>query len=669
MANFAIKDLPGRLQMADIGKRWHVGLGVPSTLQPTQLNMYGYNLSRKDAGGGDWIEKSDTKSRDQLSSTGSPNVTDRDFAPIPRVTDGDFSGGALQQIFIDPKRFYDSDLEIRVPGNLTLRAAWVRKDLGASAGSTALSAIVQFNSDAYVSYFDASKAIYYSTGTLTAPYATTDMSSDGLYLWGCDQSGNLWRMDSSNVFTSYAAAAPTGASNLWCVNLGTGGLFLYFSDSLQNLWRAPVVGGAPGASVQVPLGGRLGVPYDLVEYGSGVAILLNDVNRAEMRVVFHDGQNSSLMFKMRGYQGSGLCDALGDLYVAASTLRTGGASGYLEPPVLIRASQGSFDIVARIGSQLSSASVSSFPGAPIASGQYVAFPVFNSLIAGVSSVPAMWLYDVLAGSLSHAGTMDAFDKPSRFVHGSTFLGRSLLTFYTTNLGGGLRNYIQYQAGQGAYSPGGTIPVFATTGQAVTSLIDFNTPSLPKQYRRVSASHRALNAGESITVQIFVDRDPQSYVSGATAPDASITHAYAGGDPVPTKTVLNIPGHLIGSAAYLVVKLNAGTNQQTSPLVFWLSVEVVPPYTYQMELDCTRDGRTLDGRDDPLGLEAKDRVGMIRNAYENGQPLTLWTDFGESKLVNVADYEWRRTSPMNQGTSQQRADYEGFVKVTLTEVAI
>jgi len=61
--------------------------------------------------------------------------------------------------------------------------------------------------------------------------------------------------------------------------------------------------------------------------------------------------------------------------------------------------------------------------------------------------------------------------------------------------------------------------------------------------------------------------------------------------------------------------------------------------------------------------------MLRNAYENGQPLTMWDFLGQSRLVNIADYDFRATSPMNQADGMHRADLEGYVKVVLTETVV
>jgi hypothetical protein len=87
-----------------------------------------------------------------------------------------------------------------------------------------------------------------------------------------------------------------------------------------------------------------------------------------------------------------------------------------------------------------------------------------------------------------------------------------------------------------------VSVYGGTGQAIqqgvrltSSLLDFLSAS-NKLFRQILASHFALTAGTSITINAWLDQDPQ-YLSAV--PDLTITHNYLLGDSSPMQTALPI----------------------------------------------------------------------------------------------------------------------------------
>src|SRR4029077_5512328 len=73
---------------------------------------------------------------------------------------GDWSGGGNQITFISPNQYWDSDLDTRVPGYLTLRSRMQRtttkSNATAFASSQNLQQVVPFNGDFYFSFCEAS---------------------------------------------------------------------------------------------------------------------------------------------------------------------------------------------------------------------------------------------------------------------------------------------------------------------------------------------------------------------------------------------------------------------------------------------------------------------------------------------------------------------------------
>jgi hypothetical protein len=658
----------GKLQQGDVGKKFHLGIGSGSP-----LNMYGYNVLRKDYGGSGYAKRTDVQSRDQLISVASPNITDRDLARTPRVTEGDFSGGILQQLFVNPRQSYDSDLEIRVHGNLQLRPAWVRKTVKTALTtrlSPNISRSVTFGGDVYTTWGEVGGGIYNSAGNLAATYDTYSMDSDGQYLYGADRSGNLWYYNGT-AFATLANGFPVNIDNLWAVYLGTAGRFLYFvtnpvsggiqgTSVLQRIDLSAVFPLAPANVVAVPLGSFTGKIVDLVPYNGGIAILVNDLRHDYMTVWYHDGYNLQLILKIRSYAGVGICDCLGQLYVTAQSL------GSLEPPVLLQVASSTFSVVARMGSQLPGGVRSSLNiGAPVSSGQYVGFAVQNPAINGVTSTSYVVVFDVLEQAVSHLPNLDANDNPGISTQNLCWLGRAVFLPYVLS-GNGV---MQYQTNQLVWIPGGTVAQFASTGRVVSPLHDFNTPGIAKRFRRVLAHHAPLNPGESITVQAFLGLDPTKYQAGVTTPTATVTHSYGVSDTAPSDTILNLPSPSLALSMYFVVVLNAGTNQQTTPTIYWVSIEAAPGWTFEFWVGCNSATKTLNGEDDPQSLTGTDRYGQIHNAWENGQPLTLWSPEGNVYTCVIQEGDFHADNPIFREDVQAPQDHEYFVRLVLSEAVV
>src|SRR5215831_910396 len=130
-------------QSGQVGGLYHIGLSDGT-------NSYGYVFQNTGPQGG-FKESTNVADKEKLIQFSSPNLIDRDLVFYPRVTQGDFSGGGLQAVFIDPTRYFDSDLEIRTPGYLTLRPGWVRKSL-TSGLSAVVPQAVAWNSDVYTTF-------------------------------------------------------------------------------------------------------------------------------------------------------------------------------------------------------------------------------------------------------------------------------------------------------------------------------------------------------------------------------------------------------------------------------------------------------------------------------------------------------------------------------------
>lgn len=82
------------------------------------VDMVGYVIEK----GSDWEQTTRLQDEGQLTAVASPNQIDRSLTPWPRVTQGDWSKGEMQETFIDPAMYRSSDGRINVskPGELSL---------------------------------------------------------------------------------------------------------------------------------------------------------------------------------------------------------------------------------------------------------------------------------------------------------------------------------------------------------------------------------------------------------------------------------------------------------------------------------------------------------------------------------------------------------------------
>lgn len=122
------------VQLSEIGRKYHVGIGYVPPDGVTSVTMLGYQL----ADGAVWEETTDVTDDQHLVDIGSPNSTDR-FGRYPVISQGDWSGGEQQKYFTDPTKFYSSDgnLDTTRPG--LLQIAGIMQTVALPAGFTTAS--------------------------------------------------------------------------------------------------------------------------------------------------------------------------------------------------------------------------------------------------------------------------------------------------------------------------------------------------------------------------------------------------------------------------------------------------------------------------------------------------------------------------------------------------
>jgi hypothetical protein len=654
------------IDQGDVGSRYNLGIGTTSTGLTAPDRIYGYCLTP----GTKFQEQTDIRTQDKLVQYASPNLIDRDFVNYPRVTDGDFSGGSLQTVFIDPRRYFDSDFDVRIPGYLILRPNWAR------ATKTAITVgsyrqVVAFNGDFWFTLEDTSNNVYTANGGVTAGVGgvASCLETDGQYLYVGNSSFLKRAAASGNSIgslTTVASAFNGTPRQFWVINLGTQGIFAYYAVGNNTLYKIDLTTSFPvaaGSQAQVALGGGSFYIVDICSYQAGIAILTNDVNGSGFDVWFHDGSNLTRIIRMDGYRSRGLTNCLGALYIAAQAI--GGAF----PPILARVASGTFDIVARAGSPLFTSSAQECLQ-PCSSSNFVYWPVLGTQLNPDpnKSNSAIIQYNAQTGAVARLAIDDNSDfgnanntSTDQGLRNVATLGQSVAgVFY-----GGTTGYCQYEVS--AFS--GT--TFQPTGWLVSSKLDFNTPSIPKLFRRLIVSHAPLAAGEGILLQAWVDKDPLKFKTNATKGSGStqyteqVSNTTAGA----TQTVLTLPAATVGNALFFGLKLTAGTSNLTTPTVYYISAEIGVPWAFQFTVNCSSQRMDLRGKPDGQGLRGVDLYGLLHDAWESAQTVTLYHPTGNSYTCVIEQAMFSSDSPMYRDSSNQPKDYEAQVTLLLRQSTV
>lgn len=583
---------------------------------------------------------------------------DRDLAYFPRVTDGDFSGGGYQEVWIDPRKYFDSDLDPRVPGFLQLRAQWVRTTkAGITAGTNYQ--VVPFNGDFWFTFGESNGNIYSANAggtTVPAAVSVVAIDTDGSYLYAGTASG-LWRSADGASWTAVTSAINGTATQWWVVNQGSNGYFAYYQSGPNTLYKVDLTQAFPIATgnfqVQVGVGANAINIVDIVEFQTSIAILTTDVRGPGFDLWYFDGTNLTRIIRVEGYTARGVCNALGGLYVSAF------AVGQKTSPILAHIDNGTYEVVARPGSPFPAASQSCLQ--PRAASQYVYWPIIAPSINGISSANGVVVqYDVLTGAVTRLPNQDSGDytTPGGSLRTVAALGDTLSICYLN----GTTGTLQYQ--QPAFNATGK---YQASGWLASSHIDFTTPGITKRFRRVEVHHTPLATGEGVLIEAFVDRDPITFTTAlAPVPALATANNTTAGT---TTTSMTFGQDTIGKTLFYGLRLTSSTDQTTTPRVSYVSIEIGGTWTWLFNLACTAKRQLLDGtNEDTQGVLGRDLAYMLFQAYENGSNLTLYHRNGQSYTVAIESLDGWNPSPKQASVAQDARDEEYEVSVVLRQVA-
>jgi hypothetical protein len=649
---FSGTGLPAAELQKAVGQRYHCGIG-------DGIRNYGYMFEPTTGKDGGFHWRTDTAAKDALIAYSSQQLIDRDFAFFPRVTDADFSNGGYQEVWLDPKKYFDSDLDPSIPGYLQLRPSWTRVT---KAGVNAtIGQVVAWKGDFWFTFGEANGNIYSASGgttTVAFAAAVVGLFTDGQYLYA-GFGDRVRRSSDGTAWTTVSATLNGTAAQWWVINQGTNGYFAYYLVGTNVLYKIDLTLGFPiaaAAQPQVSTGNNAFQIVDVVEFQTAISILTNDVRGTGCDVWYHDGTNMTRIVRIEGYNAQGMCNALGNLYVGAYVV------GKLTSPELIQISTGSFLVVAKPGSPFPAASQSCFQ--PQASSNFVYWPIVAPSIKGISNANAVIVqYNLQTGAVTHLpvkGSDDGANVTASGLRGIANLGDSVAAVFAINAGAdGVCQYQTWAFGTLTYSPSGWL---------ASSHIDFGTPSIPKRFRRIEVHHAPLNAGERIDIEAFVDTDPLAFTTGLTpVPPGATNFNTTVGSAI---TAMTFAASTVGKTLYYAIKLTAGTSQLTTPRVSYVSIEVGGTWVADVYLACTARRHLLGQELDTQGASSADLAYLLMLSQENGNLVTFYHPNGQTYSMTLDMLDNWNPSPVSLMQSQDNRplDEEYTVHAILRQVA-
>lgn len=626
-------------------------------------------------------EKNDVNARDALTSYGSPNLVDRDLVFYPRVSQGDFSGGGLQQVLIDQTKFMFSDLSTSYPGAAKLRARWAPVSVGSQSGAIGNPLVCILGSSAFVSANIIGDTNFYkvNAGSVTTQATSFGagplqcMVTDGRFLYIAAPT-EVWRFGPTGVgdpTVPFQVTAGLTEPPRWmrAITQGTDGRFLYYvGNTTATFYRLDL--NNPPAESAIPQGGDSFDAWDCCEYENGVAVLtigLTDQTAGSCDVWLLDANASHLtrIVNVEGYSPSGICNCQGNLYVGLHPILS------TSSPLLARISGGTFEIVAQIN-PTEVIGTTSLMSRLVASGNFVYWINYNPSNQGVAATatPFIQYFDVTTGAIGQLpqdtimtgegafvppgfNQLDAYGAAVAYVNKGITGGNGFAALHVTGkLLSGLSTY-------------------QSSGWLVSSRLDFTTPGIAKRFRRVQVAHAPLTTGQSITVKAFVDSDPTKFTPTLTPvpTGATITNSTVGS----SSTTLTFGVDTIGFTLYYAIQINAGATNTTTPTIWYTAVEVGGSWVWTLNLDCSKTRRMLSGATtDPQGINGKDLYYLIRNAYENGTNLTLYLAENVSYTVSIEGVQGNAVAYRDKGAGTPngavKADEEWLAQVVLRQVS-
>jgi hypothetical protein len=646
------------VKQESVGPVYDLAMGLNPMAGSSQ--MFGYML----APGTEWQEATNLQDEQRLVQIASPSSSDR-WGYYPAISQGEWSGGERQLIFVDPTRYYQSSkLETSTPGHLRIAGQYITTSFPGSMGGP-------------------------SPGYVRSVARDTANSGGFAVAMNGGSAGNIavfrW---SGASFGAIAQRMSTPTSQVF--ELINAGAALFGIVSGGGIWQVTASNGTSQITTDQPLPGTLSYAQNILYYA--LATLQQQINQAVGPT--WPGAAAGTAAQATNVVDGGVlmvcATASGLAFVTGAGRTVGPAYVYtwdgVSVPVLVGTVQNLFAVDMRTvaGITFLLFAALSEPGRSSTTAQPVIYSLTGSQLAIFDDYRYVDAAFQSAASVTNnwPGNLDGDDtfvylywtglSTKRYDLANTG-GQSLAV---TDIGDPARVGVNYHYGavgnEGSFfewsdNPNSTNHMLwglktaaNDTGYLVTSYFDASTPGVVKYWRSFEVQLNAvLGSGAAVNVAYQMDNEtgfPHT-LALVTMPNGNLIGFFPGG----TKA----------TRIQIKVTLTASTAGVSPDIRSW-SLRPSLARVWKCTVLCARMVATHSG-DDAQGARGVDLLANVVNVYNNGGRAVLYvpdptTTAGVSQ-VNAVLEDYTRHSHFAPGPRQDEFgayDQEGTVDLTLIE---
>jgi hypothetical protein len=627
---------PNSVRFDSVGDLYDVALGYqdPAT---GLTRMVGYCLTPT----GQWVEGTNMQDEQHLVQIASPASSDK-FTRFPKVSQGDWSGGERQLIYVNPNQYYSStQLNTALPGHLTCYGAYISVDFTGVNGIGYGSGRVLTSDSGYV------YGIPNHTG-----YVVYDLNLGTVS--AVSGTGATALLELTRLIVGIFASGPTG---LWTVR-GTGSPGQDTNDAFGPVPQSGAVAQFAGGtiyyitssntklnSITTPLGAAPGttqftVPVfetfilSLSPGTSGVIMvtgesIIGNTNVPLRNTVYSfDGVNANYLGVINGYiEDSTSVNGVTYILTTAPSFGIGSS----QQPVIYEVTGSTLskvDDYRNVDPFFQSTSTTGTPRGTLDSDGLYLYLFYPGLDAK--------RYDLTTFAVSDVGT------PGVMGRSAPHRGCALIQRGIAEVGAGANTLYVVRPDQ---------PPTAD-GTMITSWYDQSTPDVDKSFKSIEFSFNSLFTTNSVAVAYQLDNPNTGFVPMAVQVSQS-----------GLQLVGFFPSGTIGKRVRYQITLLHDAN----PDVQSWSTGMTLARIFTFPISCRRDPKGRNLQDDPQGLTAMQKLATIENAYLLAAgKITLWIPDATASVDNPSIDPITGNEVV--GVSQVQAVIQDYQKSTAGGVA-
>lgn len=616
-----------------VGDTYDIAIGYPDPVN-NAVNMVGYVLTNA----GQWQESTNLQDEQHLVQIASPSSSDR-FSRYPKVSQGDWSGGERQLIFIDATKYYSStQLDCSRPGHLRNWGLYTT----IASGTLSYKGRALTSDTAHVYWMTTTPSMQWvapgggavTTTAITGAAADIVRGSDHIYY---ATASGVWQFIPPSTITQVSnevvAAGTNGPGVMGTFN---GNLYYVVTAASVSTVKAatyPFPGAGAGTLVAT-LPQMEGLIGTLSDSSQGLLWATATTPSTYTSFFTFDGVNSAFIGKLPGVAVIDSCEANGVTYVLCAAQNPIGQW----QPIIVQVSGSTISLFDdyRLLDPVFSANATLLGGRLDSDGVFL-YLFFPGLNTKQYSLRTQGVYDVGLPALGTSAPNQAH------------LGTGLSGVGFAEVVGNDTTHVYLAAQQVNPNVDGTM---------TTSWFDFDTPLVDKLFASVEFMMNTAVDPSALSVSYGVDSST-SFSSLTTLVSTSFNSLIC---YLPRSTI----GTRIRFRFTLLHSATAGT-----PDVQLLSVSAKLARVWQLTVACRREsiGARLGDRD-PQNLTSTQLIANIRNIYDlaDGQCFVYVPDptidgaafaAGRGVAVGVSvssavlqDYQWTTAAGVGPGYKQE-----------------